>query len=93
MYTQITKENADDFRVGTSVRFDYGVMCGQEFGTITGQRTTQWGTELIAQTDDGEIKTISGITTIGIGVYVIDRRTHMKNMDISDDVPANVIWN
>ena len=70
-YTKITEENVTDYPTGTRVLFNYGAMCGEEEGTVTGHRTTQFGTELIAETDDGETQMISGISTIGIGVYLI----------------------
>ena len=70
-YTKITEENLADYPTGTRVRFNYGAMCGEEEGTITGHRTTQFGTDLIAETDDGETQMISGISTVGIGVYLI----------------------
>ena len=70
-YTKITEDNVTDYPTGTRVRFNYGAMCGEEEGTITGHRTTQFGTELIAETDVGETKRISGFSTIGIGVYLI----------------------
>ena len=70
-YLRITAENAEAFRIGQRVRFYYGVMHGEDFGRITGHRTNQWGTELSAVTDTGEEKWISGITDIGIGVYLV----------------------
>ncbi len=70
-YTKITEENVTDYQPGTRVLFNYGAMCGEDEGTITGHRTTQWGTELIAKTDDGETKHISGISTVGIGTYIL----------------------
>ena len=70
-YTTITEENVANYPTGTRVRFNYGAMCGEEEGTITGHRTTQFGTDLIAETDDGETKHISGISTVGIGAYLL----------------------
>ena len=71
-YTKITEENVTDYPTGTRIRFNYGAMCGEEEGTIKGYRThPQFGTDLIAVTDDGETKHISGISTVGIGVYIL----------------------
>ena len=39
---------------------------------MTGFEVTRFGTHLTAETENGERKTISGFTTIGIGVYLIE---------------------
>ena len=76
MYTQITKKNAAKFEIGTRVRFFYGPMHGEDFGTITGIRenTIPYSgstVALTAITDDGRHTSISGFTTVGIGAYLI----------------------
>lgn len=70
-YTAITAKNAADYPAGTRVRFDYGPMHGSEEGTITGFFTNEWGTYLSAVTDNGTEKTVAGLTTVGIGCYLI----------------------
>lgn len=70
-YTQITRENAHTFKIGSAVEFNYGPMYGSERGEIVGFETTQWGTQLIARTESGEQKGISGFTNVGIGAYLV----------------------
>lgn len=70
--THITIENAANYPAGTVVEFNYGAMYGSERGVVTGFETNQFGTQLTAVTDEGERKTISGFTNIGIGVYLIE---------------------
>lgn len=69
-YTRITEQNASNFPVGTKVRFFYGPLHGEENGVVTGIRTTKFGTELMARTETGDLKFISGISTVGVGVYL-----------------------
>ena len=70
-YVSITAENAANYPAGTKVRFNYGAMHGSEEGVVTGVYTTQFGTQLTAVTEEGNEKTISGFTDIGIGVYLL----------------------
>jgi hypothetical protein len=72
-YTAITIENATDFPAGSVVEFNYGAMYGSERGVVTGFETSRFGTQLTAVTDNGERKTISGFSNIGIGVYLIEK--------------------
>ena len=69
--TQITRENAHTFKIGSRVEFNYGPMHGSEQGEIVGWETTQWGTQLLARTDDGRDKTISNFTNMGVGAYLL----------------------
>lgn len=69
-YTPITAENVTNYPFGTRLRFNYGPMGGEDFGTVFEYRTSRWGTVLAAELDSGEIKTVSGISTVGIGVYL-----------------------
>lgn len=69
-YTMITEQNAPDFSIGARVRFNYGPMCGEEFGRVTGYQMDRWGARLTAETDAGEFRTIEGFSTIGVGVYL-----------------------
>ena len=78
-YTAITIENAAEFPAGSIVEFNYGAMYGSERGSITGFETTRFGTHLTAVTEDGESKTISGFTTVGIGVYLIEKAAPKTN--------------
>jgi hypothetical protein len=66
-YLPITEANASSF-IGAEVEFHYGAMHGSEKGWVVGQKTTQWGTELLAMTNGGALKSISGFSDIGIGV-------------------------
>jgi hypothetical protein len=71
-YTNITAENATNFPAGSIVEFNYGPMHGSERGTVTGFQSNRFGTTLTAITEAGEQKTISGFSTIGVGVYLIE---------------------
>ena len=77
-YRSITPENAHEIPAGARVRFFYGAGHGEDLGTVTGTKTTRWGTELTARTDDGDQKTVSGISSIGIGVYLVDPAAQAK---------------
>ncbi len=79
-YRSITPENAYEIPAGARVRFFYGAGHGEDLGTVTGMKTTRWGTELTAQTDGGDQKTVSGISSIGIGVYLVDAAAQAKFM-------------
>lgn len=52
-----------------------GVVCGPgEFpqdtkGTVLCHVTDRWGTHALALMDDGTMKKVHGLTTIGIGIY------------------------
>lgn len=69
--TEVTRENAHSFKIGSRVEFNYGAMHGSEQGEIVGWETTRWGTHLLARTDNGKEKTISSFTTVGIGAYLL----------------------
>lgn len=70
-YTKINSENMFDYPFGTRIRFDYGAGCGEEFGVVTDYSVTRWGAALIVETEAGERKQVSGISTVGIGAYVV----------------------
>lgn len=72
-HTLITEENLHSFGIGTRVRFNYGPMCGSEMGLVVDHEVTRFGARLIAETERGEVKTISGFSAVGIGVYLIER--------------------
>jgi hypothetical protein len=72
-YTQITEKNVHSFGIGTRVRFNYGPMCGGEIGLVVDYEITRFGAQLIAETERGETKTISGFSTIGVGCYLLER--------------------
>lgn len=69
-YMQITKDNLLTFPVGAKVRFNYGAMHGSELGLVVDYEADRWGCRLVAETESGERKTITGFTTIGIGAYL-----------------------
>jgi len=71
-YTQITEENLYSFPIGSRVEFNYGAMYGSEFGLVVDYRVTEFGADLIAETESGEIKYINGFSTVGVGVRLVE---------------------
>lgn len=69
-HQRITPETAAGF-IGAQVRFNYGPMHGSEVGWVVGHETGRWGTQLLAMTGEGKLRSISGFTDIGIGVYLL----------------------
>lgn len=60
-------------RIGDKVYLNYGVMCGENYGTLYGVEKTQWGTNYRVKLSDGSFETCSTLRSIdnraGIGAY------------------------
>lgn len=85
---RITLDNVLDYPRGTRVLFDYGALCGEEEGTITGWEETCFGVQLLARTDDGSLKSISSFNDVGIGVYVLKD----NSKDVKKQINKNSPW-
>lgn len=70
-YVKITEENVADYPAGTAVEFFWGAMYPKEEGIVTGFEITKWGAHLVAKTNSGDIHTIAGFSSVGIGTYLV----------------------
>jgi hypothetical protein len=75
----------DTLKVGDVLCFQYGVMCGEDFGTVLGFETDRWGTHAIVRKSDfsiSSVETLRGTVTVKHGVdyegnpYMSSRPVH-----------------
>lgn len=59
----------NEVKPGDTIRFEYGVGCGDDTGKAYGKRETRWGRQIRVKMADGRFEYVSGLTEIGIGAY------------------------
>lgn len=72
-YRMIAPDNQHLIPNGAEVRFEWGPVYGCERGWVVGRVANHYGAHLLVLSQRGRLETISGISTIGIGVHLADR--------------------
>lgn len=58
-------------KVGDVLHFQYGAMCGEDFGTVIGFETTQFGTHAWVRKSDFSLTTVETLTgTVTVKTYI-----------------------